>query len=273
MITGASRGLGRELTLRYLSRGLDVAAVARSERAMARLRSDATGLSGSLECYTADVTDREAMEIVVTQIERRQGPIDLCVANAGIGDQRLTPGLDAHRCEQVIATNVLGTLFTLAPVVRAMLVRGHGHIAAISSLSAIQSIPRLSTYCASKTAINVQMESLYWDLKPHGIQVTTLCPGFIDTEMLRGHGVNRHWVMPRDHAVDRIIRALDRKVRICYFPRHLHLLLRGLSVMPSALQGWCFRHLFELLFPRPAAAPHSGPGRIDPATQIQGSIE
>lgn len=82
-----------------------------------------------------------------------------------------------------------------------MKVRGRGQVVAISSLAGVQPLPRLSTYCASKAAVDYELEALHWALKPHGIRVTTICPGFVDTDMTVRQGVPKRWLMSVDQAV------------------------------------------------------------------------
>jgi short-subunit dehydrogenase len=254
LITGASTGLGRLLALHYLDRGCKVAALARRKAKLDELRRTAQGRSGVLRIYPADVTDRDRMAHLVALIERELGPLDLVIANAGVGDQRLSAELDLNRFEQVIATNVMGVAYTLAPAIAAMRCRGSGQLVAISSLAGLQVLPRLSTYCASKAAVNYQLEGLYWDLKPHGIHVTTVCPGFIDTAMTAAHGVPERWLMNPDKAIAKITKAIARKRRRYCFPAWLYWVLRLLGAMPVFIQGLVFVYVFEWLFPRPRSA-------------------
>lgn len=132
--------------------------------------------------------------------------------------------------------------------------RGRGQLVAISSLAGLRAMPRLSTYGASKAAVNHQLEGLYWELKPHGINVTTICPGFIDTPMTAAHDVPQRWLMDADQAIVKIAAAIERKQRRCCFPIWLHWSLRLLGAMPPIMQGLIFLHAFEWLFPRPRKA-------------------
>ena len=253
LITGASRGIGRALTRHYLSQGDTVVAVARDQDALTRLLADSESTSGVLHVYAADVTDAARMEQVVGDVQTKIGPLDIVIANAGIGDHRLRSDLDPLRVQRVFATNTLGVVNTFAPAIQTMCARGRGQLVAISSLSAIQSIPRISSYGASKAALNHQLESLYWDLKPHGIDVTTICPGFIDTDMLAGQGIGGIWLMSQSVATRKIVAAIAKRGRVHYFPRWLYVCLRGLAVMPDAIKGLVLGRVVEWMFPRRAS--------------------
>jgi short-subunit dehydrogenase len=237
LITGASSGLGRGLVVHYLREGHTVAAIARRPAQLERLRQEADSGIGRLEIYPGDVTNRLRIAEIVATAERRLGPIDLAIAGAGIAEQQLVADLDLDGLERMLATNVLGAFYTLAPVLSAMRIRGHGHLAAISSLAAVQPVPRFLSYSASKAALNAELEGLYWLLRPYGIGVTTVCPGFVATEMTEGL-IPPLWCMPPERAVLRIADAIRRRQRQCYFPFWLYLALRALRLMPEPIKAF-----------------------------------
>lgn len=253
-ITGASAGIGRGLVLHYLARGCTVAAVARREAKLADLYRLPECDRGLLRTYCADVTDKQTMAQTISAVERELGKIDLAIINAGVTYHHLEPNLDLECFEEVMMTNAIGSIYTLVPIVEAMLKRGRGQIVAISSLAAIASIPRMSTYCASKAALNYQLEGLYWTLKPHGIAVTTICPGFIQTEMTAKHEIPPHWCMTLDRAIAKIVKAIEQKPRLYCFPFWQYQFMRLLAIMPDLIKGWIFNYSIEKWFPRPTLA-------------------
>src|SRR5262249_44828973 len=151
LITGASSGIGRALARYYLNQGATVAAVARRADA---LRPWQNYLPGRLAIVPADVTDRVAMAEAIAGVERSLGPIDLAIACAGIAAHQTTADLDLAALERTFATNVCGAFNTLVPVLAAMRRRGRGQVVAVSSLAALQSLPQLTAYCASKAALD-----------------------------------------------------------------------------------------------------------------------
>jgi len=251
LITGASSGIGRKLVLYYLDRGHTVAAVARRKEKLAELYLEAPTQLGKLKIYPADVTNKRQIAEVITAIEKDLGAIDLVIANAGIVHQQLTANLDLEAFDRLMQTNVMGVFNTIVPAIEVMMQRGCGQIAAISSLAAFHPIPRIGTYCASKAALNYQLTGLYWTLKPYGIDVTTICPGFITTEMTVGQQVPKNWCLEIDGAVAKIARAIAQKRRLYCFPFWQQQLNDILGILPDAIKGFVFNVLIEKAFPRP----------------------
>lgn len=255
LITGASAGIGRKLVLYYLNCGFAVAAVARREAKLKDLEQESQDCLGSLQIYPGDVTDKQRMAEIVTAVEQEMGPIDLVIANAGITSQQLTAKLDLEVFEQLLMTNVMGVMYTLAPVITAMTGRRRGQIVAISSLAGILPIPRLSGYGASKAAINYQLEGLHWHLKPYGIDVTTICPGFIDTEMTVIQQVPSHWCMNADQAITKMVKAISQRRRFYVFPFGSYQLLRILGMMPNRIKNRLIAYIESNWFPHPNISP------------------
>ncbi len=251
LITGASSGIGRKLVLHYLNQGHIVAAVARREEKLIELYQEPQSQQGTLKIYPADVTDKQRMVEVIASVEHDLGALDIVIANAGIANQQLRGNLDLEAFERLMQTNVMGVFYTLIPAIEAMMQRGRGQVVAISSLASLHPIPRMSTYCASKAALNYQLAGLYWTLKPYGIDVTTICPGFITTDMTVKQEVPRYWCLELDAAVNKIVRAIAQKRRLYYFPFWQHQLLNILGILPNTLKGFVFNILIEKVFPRP----------------------
>ncbi len=267
LVTGASRGLGRALALHYAKQGARVAAVARSRAELGTLGAQvlADAPDGVLRPYRADVRVRSQIEAAIDAIERELGPIDLAIVNAGIGGQSQRAELDAVSFARIIDTNCVGAINTLAPLVGRMRERRAGRLVVVSSLAALQPLPRLGAYGASKAALNHVLESLRIELKPHGVHVTTVCPGFIDTTMLEGQNVPSGWIVPLPRAIERTTRAIRAGRRRSCFPLSLHLLLRILALVPAPVKDVLFEHIFDRLFPPPSGGPRADA----PGTAVQ----
>lgn len=251
LITGASSGIGYALTLHYLKNGFKVAAIARREAKLQTLYEEPECRYGHLKIYTADVTQKQTMADVVAIIEKDLGPIELAIANAGITAQKLEAKLDLEQIEQLMQTNVMGVVNTLAPVIDSMLLRGQGQIVGISSMAALHAMPRISAYCASKVAVNYLLEGLYRDLKPHGIHVTTICPSFVDTDMTVKEQVPNRWCMQREIAIAKIVRAIEQRRRFYCFPYWSYRFLNILDILPNVVQSIVLNFVAERWFPRP----------------------
>jgi NAD(P)-dependent dehydrogenase (short-subunit alcohol dehydrogenase family) len=130
-----------------------------------------------------DVTDREALGKAVMQLREKLGPVDIVVPNAGIGLENPAVPFSAADFEAQIRVNLLGVANTVEAVLPEMLERKRGQIVGISSLASYRGLPHMLGYCASKSAVNALMEGMRVELKPHGINVTIICPGWIRTPL------------------------------------------------------------------------------------------
>ena len=243
LITGASSGIGRALAQHYLRQGAIVAVVARRMYRLATLRDDG---GHGMFVFPGDVTDRDAMAVIVSEIERTLGPIELAIACAGVAEEQSAPDLDLGSLQRALATNVCGTFNMLVPAAAAMRARGRGQVVAISSLAAEHSVPRMTAYCMSKAALNSGMQGLHFLLRGTGISVTAICPGFIATDMTAGRVPARR-CMPLDRATAKIVSGIRRRRRVYHFPAWQYLLLRLLRLVPFPMRRVVLESAVNLL--------------------------
>ncbi len=185
-ITGASSGIGQALALRYHAAGFRLALVAR-RTAEVQAWAQAQGIAPDrFQIYPADVSDIDAIVAAGQSCFATQGVPNVVIANAGISigmDTSERSDLDVLR--QTLATNNVGLAATFHPFVSAMAQRGSGTLVGIGSVAGIRGLPGHGAYCASKAAVISYCESLRGELKASGIQVVTICPGYIDTPLTR----------------------------------------------------------------------------------------
>ena len=181
----------------------------------------------------ADVGDRDQIHTAIGEIRRQLGPVDLLIANAGVGMPTLLTPVNIADVEQMIRVNLLGAIYAIEAVLPEMLERRQGHLAAVSSLGAYKGLPGESAYCASKAALNSYMEGLRIQLRDKGIAVTTICPGFIRTPMTAINKFHMPWLLEPDEAARRIVRALARRRKVYNFPWQMALLMKLTRWMPD----------------------------------------
>lgn len=180
-----------------------------------------------------DVSDREGTLRAMGEMIARLGVPDIMVANAGVGFPMKAKRFDASRAEEMYKTNVIGTLSCAEAVLPGMIQRGSGHIVGLSSLAAFRSWPRSHTYCATKAAIASHLEGLRMELRPLGIAVTTIFPGFVRTEMTGQNEFPMPMLMELRPAVSRMVRAIARRQATLIFPRRLYWLIRFTRLVPE----------------------------------------
>ena len=182
VITGASTGVGEALSLRLAAAGMKVFALARGKE---KLESLAKGAKGAIVTFAADVTRPEQIRAAYETIESQHGPIDALVNNAAVFEMKDFVEQDLETMDRIIDTNLKGTLYCTRLALPYMLKRKRGRIVNIASVAGTRGIAQQAAYCASKHGVSGFADALAQELRPHGIVVTTLCPGGIDTPLWR----------------------------------------------------------------------------------------
>ena len=179
-VTGASSGIGAALVRELAGRGCRVAASARRAEKLDEL---AAGAPGEVMAVPADVTDRDAMMAAAEAVRERFGAIDLVVLNAAYWGQFTVESWDTDVIRRHFDTNVIGMAHGVEAVLADMRRRRSGAIAGMASLAGYRGLPRSEAYGATKAAEINMLESLRIDLRPLGISVHTVCPGFVRTDL------------------------------------------------------------------------------------------
>ena len=191
LITGGGRGIGAGIARELAAAGARVAVAARTRAQVDQVANETGGLA-----FELDVTDREAVKRTVAEIERELGPIDLLVANAGIGNQGgATWEADPATWWRVLEVNVLGVHLCSRAVIPGMLGRGEGRIVITGSGAAYLPGSTGTAYSASKAAVCRYGETLNNELGGR-IPVFFFSPGLVQTEMTSGFGANAPWTPP-----------------------------------------------------------------------------
>jgi short-subunit dehydrogenase len=233
LVTGASSGIGRGLALALAQRGAHVVVVARRRDRLDELVREIEAAGGRGEALVLDVGDGDATFAAVRAVDARL-PLDFVVANAGTGG--ITPGkkLDWTRVKTILETNLVGAAATLSGALPGMVERGDGRVVAIASVAGFRGLPRFGAYSASKAGLITLCESLRIDLHGTGVSVTTVCPGYVQTEMLTP-GKSHPFVVSVDGAVATILKAADARDALCTFPAPIVAGMRAAQLMPRAL--------------------------------------
>jgi short-subunit dehydrogenase len=233
VVTGASSGIGWALCKELAGQGCKVGLLARRREQLEQLAKEIEQAGGTAALAPADVSNREQTLEAIHSLSRNLGPVDILVANAGVGAPTLVDPINVGDVEKMIQVNLLGTIYCIEAVLPEMLKRGKGHLAAVSSMASYKGLPGESAYCASKAGLNVYMEGLRIQLRGRGIAVTTICPGFVKTPMTAVNEFYMPFVMEADAAARRIAGALERKVKVYNFPKRLSVLMKLTALLPD----------------------------------------
>jgi NAD(P)-dependent dehydrogenase (short-subunit alcohol dehydrogenase family) len=234
-VTGASSGIGEALVGELARAGARVALTARREEALAALATRVHASGGEALVATADVADREAVRRAAEHIEAEWGGVDLAVFSAGVYVPVERPALDAEDFTHTFGVNYFGVVYGLEAVLPGMLRRGYGRVAAVSSLAGELPLPRSAAYGSSKAAVTYLMRTLRFDLRPRGIGVTLIQPGFVKTPMV---GKNDFWMpglMDVGEAARLIAEGLAQGKDEISFPRRLAVPTKLARRLPHAV--------------------------------------
>ena len=243
IITGASSGIGAALALELGRRGHRLGLIARREQSLHELAERIRTKGGTAVVAAADVTDRSAVERAVTAIEAELGPCDLLIANAG-GDVK-SPPHDVRITDwlAVMRLNFDGVVHAVGATLPGMLSRGRGHISVVSSQGRMRGFPGIGPYAASKAAVTTLFESLRQDLKPHGIAVTAIHPGYVSSELTAQNHFDMPGLMSAERAAVIIADGLERSPSRIDFPWGTTLQIRLVSLLPDFLFDWLMRRV------------------------------
>lgn len=230
-ITGASSGIGRQLSVDLAEAGVTVAVSARSADALEELARDNANVSS----YPVDVASRDAVSDVVSRLIADIGAPDLVILNAGIWQPIKAEAFDAQKSAQSIAVNYLGLANAIAPLLPAFLERKAGHIAIVASVAGYRGLPLAAAYAPSKAAAIALAETLALELPGRGVMVSLINPGFVDTPMTAVNAFPMPFKVSAEVASLTILRGLARGKFEIVFPWQMAVLMKVMRLMPNAL--------------------------------------
>ncbi len=188
LVTGASRGIGREIARQFAEQGAQVVVHYNSNAAAAQETLDSL-VGGPHLMIQADIQNAEAVATMVQRVVQELGGLDVLVNNAGIFVEHPADLADYHDWQtawrETIDTNLIGPANAMYCATQVMIPQGGGRIVNVSSRGAFRGEPEAPAYGASKAGMNAMSQSLARRLAPHNIFVGVVAPGFVETEMAR----------------------------------------------------------------------------------------
>ncbi|MGK9167029.1 SDR family NAD(P)-dependent oxidoreductase [Inquilinus limosus] len=233
LITGASSGLGAALAKAYAAPGVRLVLLGRNRERLEAAAEATRALGAAAETVAVDVTDRAAMAAAVVAADEA-GPLDLVIANAGVAPGGAEGADAAEKGRRILAVNLDGVLNTVDPIRPRMAARGAGQIALMSSLAGFRGFPRMGAYAASKAAVRIYGEAIRAELRPRGVRVSVICPGFVRTPMTDGADFPMPMLMEVEDAAAAIRRGLADNRPLIAFPWPIHAGTRLLATLPAA---------------------------------------
>lgn len=232
-VIGASSGIGAALARALIDRGARVALSARNRDALARLAQG--GKPGQVLNLPLDVTRESGLAAALGEIRSAWSGVDLVVLLAGNHDPLRAWELTATRARDLVETNLMGALNALSVVTPALLEAGRGGVAVVSSVAGYRGLPTGLVYGATKAALINLTETLYLDLKPRGIGVYLVNPGFVRTPLTDRNTFSMPALIEPEEAACHMLRGMERGEFEIHFPKRFTRWLKLLRVLPYRL--------------------------------------
>lgn len=234
LITGASSGIGEALAYAYAASGVTLHLAGRNRERLEAVAESARQKSANVHTQVIDVADRTAMHEWISAADD-ETPLDLVIANAGIGLGRNDAPTLAEITERTFDVNVQGVFNTVHPALERMVPRRHGQVAIMSSVAGFVGMPGAAPYAASKAAVRSYGEGLRGAYFRHNVEINVICPGFVESRMTRQNRFRMPFLLDADKAANKIVRGLARNKARIAFPWQTYGSIRLLQMLPVAI--------------------------------------
>ena len=232
LITGASSGLGAEFARQYATKENHLILLARRQEKLQALAEELASDVASITLIVSDVRDFKDLQEKIKPLE----DIDMVILNAGIslGHSGEMPTIEQFA--ELYDVNVLANHAILEILLPKMKQRQSGTVVFISSLASLFSMPSSKVYSSSKRALNAYAEGVRYKYAPHGIEVLTLLPGFIKSELTDKNDFKMPFFLETKEGVARMKKAIERKKAFYPFPRRFYYLILLFRFLPHRLR-------------------------------------
>jgi len=232
-VTGASSGIGRDLALALSQSG---ARLVLSGRNRERLEEVASACAGEALVVAFDAAERDANQAAATKIAEHFGALDTVILNAGICEYIDLPAFDAEAVKRVMDVNFMGIVYGIEASLPLLRKGVTPHLVGMSSTVAYTGLPRAEAYGASKAAIRHLLQALRVDLAAEKIDVSIICPGFVQTPLTDLNDFPMPMRISAGESARRICKGLVRRSHEIRYPPLFALMLRILAILPSRLR-------------------------------------
>lgn len=232
-IAGGTSGIGYALARHYLQKGYDVGICGRNPEKIPENRHE------NLKPFRADVCDMDSIAAALNSFTTGKNSLDIFINCAGSYAEDVAGKISYEEAEEMLQTNILGTVNCFEAARKAMKGQNKGSIAVIASVSGILEYENSSLYTKTKRFVIQIADAYRRALGPFGISVTAIAPGYVDTEKLRQLNNNdlgkKPFLTDIETAVAIISEAIERKEKLIIFPIKMKWMMKSLSLLPSPL--------------------------------------
>jgi 3-oxoacyl-[acyl-carrier protein] reductase len=185
LVTGASRGIGRSISEALAGRGARVVLTARNKMLLDKLENEITLSGGKAEAVRADISEENDLSYLFKLITEKYGKLDVLVNNAAVGTFGRLAEFSIYDFDKIITVNLRGVYLCCQKALKLMIPAKSGYIINISSMQGFKGYKDQSAYAASKHGVMGLTKSLASEVQEHGVRVSAILPGGVDTELIR----------------------------------------------------------------------------------------
>jgi len=233
LITGASRGLGKELAKKYLDEGFFVVMISKNENLGNYKDIIDSYNSKNYKIYFTDLKVKN--EVFYDRIKNEVGIPKILILNSAIVNPINILDYSSELIKETIETNLMANIFLIEAFIKDFIKRGSGIICGVSSLADARGFSGAGFYTASKAALSNYLEGLAIELKKYNIRVINIKPGLLKTEMSENLKINNYFKYDTKKAARKIFKAINSEKSIYAFPLYQNLLIKLIKTIPTKL--------------------------------------
>lgn len=242
LITGASSGIGEALAIYYAKHGTKLLSICgRNEERLNKTADECRKFGAEVNTKIIDVADAKAMETWIDEVNLKM-PLNLVFANAGVATLEET----SENVRRTFSINVMGVVNTVLPAIELFKkapADQKKHIAITSSIAGYHGMPTCPSYSATKAGVKAWGEGLRLALAPLGINVSTICPGFIRSRITDKNTCPMPYFMEADKAAEIIAKRIEKNVGLIAFPWQMRLATWLGSILPNVVSDFIYSKL------------------------------
>jgi len=238
LVTGASSGIGKALAYQLAKENCKLVLLARRIELLELLYNELQLNNDQSLIIKCDVSRKDDVAYAYELIKGKFGGVDIAILNAGYGHKVTVENYNSRFAEDTFGANIFGIVYWVEQLLPKFVEKKEGVIVGVSSLADNRGYSGSGFYCASKAAASIYLEGLRVELKPHGVKVITVRPGFVRTPMTKNNEYEMPMLMEPEKAAQIIIDGIKKGKSIIQFPWQMVLLTRLIGIIPNSLYEW-----------------------------------
>ena len=247
-IIGASSGIGEACAHWFAKSGAHLVVSARLTESLTQLcqKIQVEHPQTQVRSVGLDVTSEQSAQSALAEVFRNWEKIDILLFVSGVYTPVRADHFDLHVTQQMIDTNLMGPMRMVSLLMPQFLKQGFGHIALVGSVAGYSGLPKSLVYGPTKAALLNFAEALYYDLKPHGVNVHIISPGFVQTPATAGNDFKMPGLITAQQAAEEIGMGLRLGEFDIHFPKAFSGFLKFLRILPYPIYFWIIKTFVKI---------------------------